>query len=953
MFEGNMKKKCLRTKFFIKGGGAMNPMNRYVVVDLETTGNSSANQDKIIEVGIVVIENDQIVDEFSTMLSPGKEIPPFITKLTGITDEDVKQAPTFQEMADTIVHLFENSYLIAHNVPFDLGFLNAELTAIGKRRLHNPVIDTVELTRILYPQAPGYKLGILAEYLAITHDNPHRALSDAYVTAKLFINLMQKLSSLPYETLSQLLKLEPMLKSDLSLLLQAMQTTSAFNENSHVVSYKGLAFRDLTSDKREKVLLSSSYGDYLDAIYEEDGAMAAEMKHYEKRDGQRDMSEIVYDAFQSRKHALIEAETGTGKSLAYLLPAVYESVHSNKRIVISTYTTQLQSQLLEEEVPLIKKLVSFPFSVSLLKGKQHYISLEKFANELFSDQQENYDVALTKAMILVWLLETETGDIDELHLPSHGQLFYKRISADTEGQLDPFSPWYKYSYYQKARRKAQQSNIIITNHALLCTDMFHDYQFLPSYEKAIIDEAHHLEETAAKHYGLKLDYVNMQHVFNQLGSYSEGKWISSLVNDKETPELEQAIPKERWDDLYALIKYELDDLFRTIFQYVLHQQGTSKTLSDVGRIQYRYQSEKEQSTKWLTIKEMASRMIYYLRDLIHLLTGLESVVTNKENLDSVQQKIEVLQSFIDGLEQLFLLDNDTTDVKWIEIEAYGAKNAVYLYSEPVSIASILSEGFFNQKESVVLTSATLTMKNSFTFIQKRLGLTPEQVVTKKIASPFSYDQQVQVLIPNDFPAVQYGDTDDFIFATCESILSLAEITNGRMLVLFTSYDMLKKSYYLLKEIMENDQFVLIAQGISSGSRARLKKNFQTFDQSILLGTSSFWEGVDIPGDDLSCLMIVRLPFQPPNHPVYEAKAIEMKKNDENAFYDLSLPNAVIRFKQGFGRLIRSTNDRGIVFVCDARIMTARYGSYFTGSIPAVPITFDSTAKLMEKAKNWF
>src|SRR5690606_25574466 len=244
-------------------------------------------------------------------------------------------------------------------------------------------------------------------------------------------------------------------------------------------------------------------------------------------------------------------------------------------------------------------------------------------------------------------------------------------------------------------------------------------------------------------------------------------------------------------------------------------------------------------------------------------------------------------------------------------------------------------------------------RNSFNFIQRRLGIPKDKLFTKKISSPFSYDKQVRVMIPSDFPETSYDNMDNFIAATCESILSLAEITNGRMLVLFTSYDMLKKSYYLLKELMENEKFVLIAQGISSGSRERLKKNFQTFDQSILLGTSSFWEGVDIPGDDLSCLMIVRLPFQPPNHPVYEAKAADMKANGGNAFYDLALPNAVIRFKQGFGRLIRSTNDRGIVFVCDARIIKSSYGKYFIDSIPEVPIAFDTTTQLMKKAKDWF
>ena len=222
-----------------------------------------------------------------------------------------------------------------------------------------------------------------------------------------------------------------------------------------------------------------------------------------------------------------------------------------------------------------------------------------------------------------------------------------------------------------------------------------------------------------------------------------------------------------------------------------------------------------------------------------------------------------------------------------------------------------------------------------------------------VESPFNYDDQVQLFIPNDFPDINHGDIDDYVYSTCEAILSLSHVTEGRMLVLFTSYDMLRKAYHVLKEIMDLDHYVLIAQGISSGSRTRLKKNFQSFDHSILLGTSSFWEGVDIPGDDLSCIMIVRLPFDPPGHPIYEAKSKDLKKEGKNAFMALSLPNAVIRFKQGFGRLIRSTHDRGIVFICDARIVKARYGKFFTESIPDVPTTYDSTYQLIKKAEEWF
>ncbi|RDW19625.1 ATP-dependent helicase DinG [Oceanobacillus arenosus] len=933
-------------------------MKKYVVIDLETTGHSPTKDDKIIDVGIVVIKNNQIIETKTTLFNPNQSIPPFITNLTGISDDDVKDAPFFHEKADEIISIFQDSYLIAHNVPFDLGFLNAELMNNDKQILHNSVIDTVELSRILFPKAPGYKLVQLAEYLNIVHDDPHRALSDAYVTAKLFLKLAEKINTLPYETITHLLTLEKMLKSDLHELLLERQQALAFstNENEQIMSFNGIAFKqieDTTVDTNEAL---PSFGEYLDDIFEETGSIKQYMKNYEPRPGQRQMSETIFDSFQTKNHALIEAETGTGKSLAYLIPTIYEAVKTRERIVISTYTTQLQTQLLDEELPLIQKLIGFPFKAALLKGKNHYISLEKFAHELNSNPHENYDITLTKAMILIWLTETETGDIDELHLSSSGYLFYKRISTDAEGMIDAYSPWFSKSYYQKARKKAQQADIIITNHALLCTDMFNDYQFLPTYHRVIIDEAHHIEDTASHHYGLKLDNINMLYILNQIGISDEAKLFGKFLAKYSFDQKE--VPLEKWDSILADTKYEIDTLFQTLYKYVIAQQKNNKSLSDIGRIQYRFDFAKEESKKWNVIKEMVTRLTFFLRDLIHILAIVEQhfdkdAPLDKHDKDDLHGITKLLQTFIDHLEQLFLLEDIIPQVRWVEIDTKSPKNAVYLYCEPTDVSQLLATDFFDKKDSVILTSATLTMNNSFTFIQDRLGIPSDRLVTKKFSSPFTYQNQVQLMIPNDFPDINYGDTDDFIYATCEAILSLAEITDGRMLVLFTSYDMLRKSYHLLKEIIDTNKYVLIGQGISSGSRARLKKNFQTFDQAILLGTSSFWEGVDIPGDDLSCLVIVRLPFQPPAHPVYEAKSNYLKENGKNAFMELSLPNAVIRFKQGFGRLIRSTSDRGIVFVCDARIMKARYGRHFINSIPEVPITFDSTQTLMSKAEEWF
>lgn len=927
-------------------------MEKYVVIDLETTGHSPAKGDKIIEVGIVIIENDEIIDEYTTFLNPGKPIPTFVANLTGISDNDVVHAPTFAQQAEQIVNIMRNGYIIAHNVPFDLGFLNAELESIGMETLMNPVLDTVELSRILYPQAPGFKLGQLAEYLHITHNEPHRALSDAYVTAKLFLKLKQKLWKLPYETIVHLSRLERFMKSDLYEMLYQCQETVRYRKTAepNIVSFQGLAFLKKDTYVRGNVTISESYGDYLDNIYESQGTLNIHMPNYEKRDGQRDMSETIFDAFQRNTHALIEAETGTGKTLAYLIPAIYEAVKNEQRIVISTYTTQLQAQLLHQEVPLIRKLIPFPFHIALLKGKQHYISLEKLHRELRQEQQDNYDIALTKAMILVWLTETETGDLEEIHLPSGGFLFAKKVTADSEYVSDSRSPWSAYSFYQSALSKARQADIILTNHALLCTDLFSKNQFLPSYEKIIIDEAHQLEETAAHHYGLKMDYVNMMYMLNQIGSTKDSNWLGRMFH--KSPASIAEVLKE-WDHVFANAKYETDELFRTLFQCALKLHKQNAPLSDIGRIQCRLK-DMDRLAEWPVIIEMTSRLIFFLQDLKNMLAKMvDDTQLDMYEKEEINRFIQMLETITVNLKHLFLVEETDKEVKWIEIEASGAKNAVYLYSEPTDISSLLAKDFFAVKQSVILTSATLTMKNKFEFIQERLGITDGQVITKQINSPFSYEDQVQLLIPNDFPDIKYGNTDDYIYATCEAILSLAEITKGRMLVLFTAYDMLKQAHAILKEAMDNDQYMLIGQGITSGSRERLKKSFQTFEKAILLGTSSFWEGVDLPGQSLSCLIIVRLPFQPPNHPIFEAKAKVLEREGKNAFMDLALPSAVIRFKQGFGRLIRSTNDRGIVFICDTRIKRARYGKYFTASIPNVPIHFDSTSALMKTARDWF
>jgi ATP-dependent DNA helicase DinG len=294
----------------------------------------------------------------------------------------------------------------------------------------------------------------------------------------------------------------------------------------------------------------------------------------------------------------------------------------------------------------------------------------------------------------------------------------------------------------------------------------------------------------------------------------------------------------------------------------------------------------------------------------------------------------------------------TNDVKWVETDLRAPQNITSITGQPASVAEYLQNDFFQKKKSVVITSATLTVNHSFRFIRKELGLTDISDSELIIPSPFKYRDQVEMLIPEDLPEIKSVSVDDYVIAITEHIITIAEATKGRMLLLFTSHEMLKKTYELIKESGFLSDFAIIAQGITSGSQTRLTRNFQRYEKAILLGTSSFWEGVDIPGEDLTCLVIVRLPFSPPDDPFTEAKCEYVKSHGGNPFSDFSLPEAVLRFKQGFGRLIRTEKDRGIIVVFDKRIISTKYGKAFLQSIPDIRIRNGAIDQLVEFIHQW-
>lgn len=931
-------------------------INKFVVIDLETTGNAPKKGERIIQFAAVVIEDGIITEKFSSLINPKKTIPAFIEELTGLNNEMVKDAPLFSEIAPNIIPLLKDAYFVAHNVLFDLSFLQEELLQAGFEGFYGPVLDTVEMARVLFPTADGYKLSDLAEKENLLHDRPHQADSDAQVTAELFLILLERLSLLPLRTLRQLEQLSGGLKSDLQQLLDEILIEKDKNIEKlpeTIEIFKNIALKKhLVSMEVKKDLKQYQY-----PVNEEEkiDMVKQGFEFFEKRTGQFIMMDGVFQSLLNEHHSLIEAGTGVGKSLGYLVPIAFLAKQKDLPIVVSTHTIQLQEQIIKNEIPLLTRILPFTIESVLLKGRNHYISLEKFSQSLM-DENDNYDTTLTKMQILVWLIETETGDKDELNLSSGGLIYWNKIKNEpTVFKLN--QDWHEKDFYLRAKKAAQEADIIITNHSLLLSDLSGERSILPEFDYCIIDEGHHFEKVASQFFGHSLDYLTTRLLLGQFGLY-EQKLLFYKMEDLlasmflQKGDLVQTFELNR---MVIDLSYEMDEFFKLMAIYAkvksVHKKGSN-------RFKIRFSSE-DQGKEKKALVISAERFAFLLKDLHSaIMARLEWIKKEKESLSNEQKSlIEEILTFLTELDRLRnnvqdCFTKETNFVRWIEMDSRSPQNVTTFLARPATVATALVEKFFNVKKGVVITSATLTVNKSFDYIIKELGLDPGSTTQMMIPSPFNYQNQVQLLIPEDLPEINKVTLEEYVIAITEHIITIAETTKGRMLILFTAYDMLKKAYELIKESGFLNEYAMIAQGITSGSRTRLTRNFQRYDKAILLGTSSFWEGVDIPGEDLSCLVMVRLPFSPPDEPLTEAKCQLITQQGGNAFSDYSLPEAILRFKQGFGRLIRTEKDRGIMLVFDKRIITTKYGRAFIKSIPSVPVKKGNMDELVELIHSW-
>ena len=948
----------------------MKSPDTFVSFDLETTG-LDPQTNEIIEIGAVRVEDGRIIDEFSELVKPERTIPPFITALTGIRNEDVENAHPIGDVLESFLAFVRDCDLVGQNVGFDMGFLRSYAGYVPTGQ----AIDNIDLARIMLPQLHSYSLDSLIEFFALKPGERHRALEDARLTALIFLALIDMLRLTPPGTVGELLKIaagsDHAIKELFEAVLQeyvagrtperhaaGVQLPSQLPRNQNI-------FGDFTGEGSPPEPGAPGVDvSYVASLLRKDGALSRHHEGYEERAGQIALAEKIAAAFNNAESLLAEAGTGIGKSLAYLIPSILWAEKSRERVVISTNTKNLQEQLFNKDIPLLDEFIGFPFRAVILKGRGNYICHNRW-RRLFSAPQHYLSKEERGLLVPIasWLNHTLTGDLSETGffplVVESGLL--EKINSDSPLCLGARCPSRERCYVNRVRKAAQRSHIIIVNHSLVFSDMVSDGGVLGPYNRIVFDEAHNIEKVAMQFLGVTLSSYRVHRVLNRLHSTGKVSYGLLVVIDnwnrymmktwpayaENTPTIEDAIDKIKH------VRASARELFEHLFSEVVAAAESSRTGHD-GKLRFYENCEVFYANREriASFQAVLSTLIGALGDVMIIVSSASpSHLDAKEELMIQIEELQGdLQAIIDDMD--FLVEASGQNVFWFEFNEEGTFYSLRIKSAPLDIAKRLAVGLYDHMETVIMTSATLAVARSFSYITERLGLdldTRDRIVEFIAVSPFDYRTQTSIVVPLYLPSPK---SDEFIDETNGVLFSLANEIGRGMLVLFTSRGHLLQSYHALRDQFLRSGIHLLAQGID-GSRNIILRRFREETGSVLFGTDSFWEGVDVPGSALEVVVIMRLPFAVPTDPVIQALMEEIERMGGNPFTGFSIPEAAIKLRQGVGRLIRHRTDRGAVVILDKRVSTAWYGTIFRNSLPGTVCRVENPEILVGQVKNWF
>ncbi|MDP6498238.1 MAG: hypothetical protein FI710_08895 [SAR202 cluster bacterium] len=922
-----------------------------VALDLETTGLDS-NRHQILEVGAVRFRGDEVIETYQTLVNPGVAIPEFIQRLTRITPQQVKRAPFFSSVAAEIEDFLGEDPIIGHNIQFDIGFLTNNGVPI-----HNPSYDTWDLASVFMPQSRQYSLKYLTTHFQVEHNDAHRALADAMATKNVYIKLLRLAAEQDSGLLSYLSNLAARSRWSISGILAGLEGTGDAHTSS--VGLTGLDMEQLSArlsspeKRRADPALSDLREGKVAGLLAQNGPFAKAFSGFEHRPEQEEMLTTVTKAMYHNQHLVVEGGTGVGKSMAYLLPAALFAISKGQRVVISTNTINLQEQLMNKDIPALTQVLEESglvdpgvLKAALLKGRANYLCLRRW-NHLARSESPTIDDARLLSKTSVWMQNTVSGDRAEINLSGRDFGSWNHISAGEKGfcpGLRDGSP----CFLRAARERAEQAHIVVVNHALLLSDLARGGGLIPEYQHLVIDEAHNLEDEATRQLGFSVSQDKLDEAWEpqirlttqiRQATAAEGL-ASSIRQESETAvsavEGEGAKIRQIWARLWVEVER--------------FQANQKSGPSDNGP-QMLITSQVRNTQSWTDLHLAWENLDVGLQQAARDVGRLHRFLESTKLPAAGDQPALIMESanLMDDMETLreqfsSILGNPMDDdIHWISNDQIRGNATVSLNSAPLDISSTLAAELFQHKDSVVLTSATLSTEGNFGYFKSRVGVGSDSEELL-VGSPFDYQKAALLLIPEDMPP---PNSDQYVDAMTRVLTDLGTTMKGRTMALFTSYASLRAVAQRLRAPLMGEGVQVLAQSID-GSAQQLMTRFAEEPESVLLGTASFWEGVDMPPGLLKALVLTRLPFAVPTDPIVKARSDQY----DSPFNQYSVPQAVLRFRQGFGRLIRNKEDKGTIVIMDNRITAKNYGSSFLKSLPPCTLKPSNITTIGQAAAQW-
>ena len=687
--------------------------------------------------------------------------------------------------------------------------------------------------------------------------------------------------------------------------------------------------------------------------FAKDGILAKEIKGFEYRQEQEEMAQYIQDAINEDRKIIVEAGTGTGKTLAYLIPSIKWAVTNKKKVIIATNTINLQEQLLLKDIPLAKSIIKDEFSYVLVKGRNNYVCKRLF-NELVLGKSIDIETFSMEAReqieyILKWGNKTKTGDKAELPFEVYPDV-WELVQSTTELCLGKKCPYRKECFYMKTRMEKMEADILISNHHVFFadlnvraeTDFDSEYLILPRYDMVIFDEAHNVESVARSYFSVEVSKISFTRLLNRIyqKKNKKKKEKSALIRVEDTVDEKNLEDSEQYIYLLNTLKEEISILQNIGDEYFDEIRKIYETNTEAPIKKSLNNFEMTKSRFLENLREKKDIFQGKLADFLNLMMSFNNVIDGEKDKNpeviNFNNHLKMFKAYIDSFKFINSFEDDNY-IYWLDINS--KRTNVILTATPLNIAQKLSTVLFDNLDRLVFASATIVVNGNFNYFKKSLGLDEEDCIEAIIKSPFDYDEQMSVYIPSDIQDSE--NINAFVSDASKFILNILLKTNGKAFILFTSYTMLNQIYYSISKKLKDKGFEVFLHG--DKPRSQIIKEFKEAENPILFGTISFWEGVDVQGENLSNVIITKLPFLVPTDPVVSAISKKIEEDGGNSFMDFQLPEAIIKFKQGVGRLIRKKTDSGNIFILDNRILKKRYGSLFINALPS-----QKNIKILEK-----